>query len=201
MMRPSPWRAGVAPRGFTLVELLITLALAALLLAAAVPSVGKWMANARVRSAAEVLQNGLRAAQQEAVRRSRRTVFALTTAAPDLGVTPVANGSNWYVRAQPLTGSSETASLVTRHQALAGTGVTVTGPALLCFNSQGQLLGLAAADTGLNTACGTANPVSYTVGHAQAERSLKVLVYLGGRVLMCDSAKTWSASQPDGCPA
>lgn len=196
MMRPA--------RGFTLIELVVVIALLALLMMAAVPAVGSWIANARVRSTAEALQNSLRVAQQEALRRNRRTVFALTKAAPDWNAAPEANAANWYVRAQPLGGSAETAShalsLVTGHQTGSQSGVSLKGPALLCFNAMGQQVSAAAADTGLNTACNTDNPVVYTVSHAKADRSLKVLVYLGGRVRMCDAAKN-EATAPDGCPA
>ena len=34
-----------------------------------------------------------------------------------------------------------------------------------------------------------------------AQRQLKVQVFLGGRVRMCDVAKTLSNDNPDGCPA
>lgn len=190
--------------GFTLIELVVVIAVLALLTMAAAPAIGSWMANARVRSTAEALQNSLRLAQQEALRRNRRTVFALTAASPDWNAVPDADAVNWYVRAQPLQGSSETASrelsLVTSHQTGSQTGILLNGPPLLCFNAMGQLIGVAAADTGLGKACDTGNPVAYTVSHARADRRLKVLVYLGGRVRMCDAAKN-EATAPDGCPA
>ena len=50
-------------RGFTLIELLVTIALIAILLLLAVPALGTWSADARVRSTAESLQNALRLAQ------------------------------------------------------------------------------------------------------------------------------------------
>lgn len=191
-------------QGFTLLELLVTIAIAALLSAAAAPSIGAWAANARVRSVAEQLQNDVRMAQAEAVRRSRQTVLALTNATPAWNATPAADGSNWYVRAQPLASSDETASsasLVTANLSAKNFGITITGPALTCFGSLGQRLSVSSDDTGLSTACTTGNnPEVYTVSHTNANRSLKVLVYLGGRVFMCDAAKTQSDTNPDGCP-
>lgn len=192
-------------RGFSLVELMVVVAVLALLMLAAVPALGTWTANARVRGAAEVLQNDLRAAQQEALRRSRRTVLALTAAAPDWNAAPAANGANWYVRAQPLTHSDETASralsFIVGHQTGGQAGLAVSGPALLCFNAMGQLISVAAGDTGLGVACATGNPVVYTVSQPRADRSFQVRVYLGGRVQMCDAAKLQSNADPDGCPA
>lgn len=194
----------VPARGFTLLELLVTIAIAALLGAAAAPSISGWAANGRVRSVAEQLQNDVRLAQAEAVRRSRQTVLALTSGTPAWNASPSANGGNWYVRAQPLASSDETASsssLVTVNLSAKNFGVSITGPALTCFGSLGQRLSVSSDDTGLSTACTTTNnPEVYTVSHANANRSLKVLVYLGGRVFMCDAAKTQSDTDPDGCP-
>lgn len=191
-------------RGFTLLELLITITIMALLGAAAAPAIGTWVANARVRSVADALQNDLRLAQAEAIRRSRQSVFALTSATPAWNATPAANGSNWYVRAQPLANSDEAASsssLVTVNQTASRFGTSITGPALTCFGSLGQRLSVSSTDTGLSTACTTtSNPETYTVSDTRADRSLKVLVYLGGRIFMCDAAKTQSSSNPDGCP-
>jgi len=191
--------------GFSIIELVIVVAVIAVVSAAAVPAIGGWTANARVRSVAESLQNDLRLAQAEAMRRNRQTVFALTSTTPDWNTTPAANGKNWYVRAQPLTNSSETASkalsLVTVDTSAAQAGVSITGPALLCFNSMGQIIAVDSASTGLSTACSATSPTTYTISRAGADRSLKVLVYLGGRVFMCDASKTLSSTDPDGCPA
>jgi len=194
-------------RGFTLIELLVTIALIAILLMLAVPALGTWSADARVRSTAESLQNALRLAQATAVARSRSSVFALTSANPAWNATPVANGSRWFIDVLPLTGSDETASADSFIQG--GTvasqyGVTITGPALLCFNSLGQQTTKSASATGLSATC-TASaddsgaPVEYTLSKAGAVRALKVRVYLGGRVRMCDAAKTLSNTNPDGC--
>lgn len=189
--------------GFTIIELLVVISVVAILSLTAVPSIGNWISNASVRNVAESLQNDLRRAQAEAVRGSRSTVFALTTAVPAYNATPAANGTNWYVRNQPLAGSDETAtseSLVTSSREATRRGVTITGPALTCFGALGQLITVADSATGLSTACNAANPITYTVAHTSANRALNVLVYVGGRVFMCDAAKTQSSTNPDGCP-
>lgn len=189
--------------GFTIVELLVVISVFAVLALASAPSIGNWMSNASVRTVAENLQNDLRLAQAEAVRGSRSAVFALTTATPAFDAAPVDDGTNWYVRRQPLPGSDETASadsVVTSNREATRRGVTVTGPALTCFGALGQLITVPAGGTGLATACDVANPVTYTVARTGANRSLRVLVYVGGRVFMCDAAKTQSSTNPDGCP-
>jgi len=193
--------------GFTLIELLVTISLIALLLMMAVPAVGTWSADARVRSTAESLQSALRVAQATAVARSRSTAFALTNANPAWNAAPVATGSRWYTDVLPLTGSDEdagTSSFVDGNSIASQFGVTVTGPALLCFNSLGQQTTKSASATGLSVACTASSddgaaPVEYVVSKTGAVRVFKVRAYLGGRVRMCDAAKTLSNTNPDGC--
>jgi type IV fimbrial biogenesis protein FimT len=186
-------------RGFSLIELMVTLTLLALLLSAAIPSFGNWIANARVRTVAEEIQNGIRLAQSEAVRRNRQTVFALTNAAPALAATPVEDGSNWFVRALPLASTGESADQTFYVQG--GTfaqqgGVTIDGPALICFNSVGRQV--ANASTGLGEDCAPADPTVYDITRTGGDRTLRVEVFLGGRVRMCDMARS-IATAPDGC--
>lgn len=193
-------------RGFSLIELMVAITVLGILLAATVPSIGSWLADARVRSTADSLQNAVRFAQSTAVSRSRPTVLALTNARPAWNATPATNGSNWFVRLLPLAESDEAAdsSYYLQGDALARqNGVTITGPALLCFNSLGQQTTRTASATGMSTACSaptddTTSPTEYTVARSGG-RTLKVRVYLGGRVRMCDTAKTLSSANPDGC--
>jgi type IV fimbrial biogenesis protein FimT len=194
-------------RGFTLIELMVTLTVAALLLLAVVPSFSQWVANAKVRSVAEEIQNGLRQAQAEAIRRNRQTVFALTNAKPALAASAVANGKNWYVQTVVLAGSAETtAEFVQGSNYATQAGVAVTGPAVVCFGSLGGLVTLGSTATGLGTAC-SATATSYTLVSASATagnnayRTLKLLLTPGGQVRMCDPTRTLSATVPDGCPA
>jgi type IV fimbrial biogenesis protein FimT len=195
-------------RGFTLIELMVTLSVAALLLLAVVPSFSYWIANAKVRSVAEEIQNGLRQAQAEAIRRNRQTVFALTNAKPALAASPVANGKNWYVQALVLTGSAESSGdtdFVQGSNYGTQAGVAITGPALVCFGSLGAQLTLTSTATGLGTSCSSAS-TSYTLVSSSAVsgnnsyRTLKVLLTPGGQVRMCDPTRTLSSSVPDGCP-
>nr|WP_301334587.1 GspH/FimT family pseudopilin [Variovorax dokdonensis] len=62
-------------RGFTVVEIVVTLAVLGILMFAAMPMIGNWMANARIRSATQSLQNGLETARNEAVRRNESVTF------------------------------------------------------------------------------------------------------------------------------
>lgn len=186
-------------RGFSLIELMVTVAVMAVLTLLATPSLTTWMANNRVRTATEALQNALRQAQGEALQRSRQTAFVLTATTPALAATPAANTQNWYVQTLPLTGSDETAGTFLRGETVAkAQSVTVTGSAVICFNSIGRLV--TNSSTGLGSNC-TA-PTSFTTYNltaTRADRPLRVEVYLGGKVRMCDPAKTLSTANPDGC--
>lgn len=198
--------------GFTLLELIVTISIAALLAAAAIPAFGTWISNAKVRSVAESLQNSLRLAQTEALSRGQQIVVVLTNGTPAWDSTPVANGKNWAVHAQPLANSADataTASATT-HPFIEGStyatrqGIAITGPALLCFNASGRLVSstsVAVPNAGGAT-CAVA-PVTYEVKHgttASVDRVYRVTVSLGGKVRMCDANKTLSSSNPDGCP-
>lgn len=61
-------------RGFTLVELMVTLAVAAILVAAAIPGFQAMVNSNRLAGAANELVAGLQTARMEAIRRGRRAV-------------------------------------------------------------------------------------------------------------------------------
>lgn len=66
-------------RGFSLIELLVTITVLALILSVAMPTLGTWMDNTRIRNTAEALQNGLQTARSEAVRRNQSISFYLVS--------------------------------------------------------------------------------------------------------------------------
>ena len=203
-------------RGFSLVEMMVVIALLGILFAAAIPAVGAWSADSKLRSAAESFTNGVRLAQATAVGRNRITVMALTSGTPAYTSTPAADSANWMVLVDPLsTETLDSSYLIQTSTQARQNGVAVTGPALVCFNSFGQMT------TTLTTALGTATcksaggndaanatstqgttgaVVSYQLTRTGSKRKYRVLVYGGGRVRMCDALKTLSTTDPDGCP-
>lgn len=194
-----------ASAGFTLVELMITVALLAILLVVGVPSMADWVRNSRIRTIANTLQDTLRTAQAEAVARSRQTVFVFTDNPPSTApasVTAKAGGKYWAVYVMPaMTDSSESMQLLTGgNVADLGAGVTITGAAALCFSSNGRVV--AGGASGLTASCavptGTPPLQSFTVTQTGADRPLRVTVGLSGQVRMCDPARN-IANSPDGC--
>lgn len=74
MLSPSRRRHAA---GFTMVELMVTLAVVALLMALATPTLRGVVANGRVKAASQSLQNGLAQARAEAVRLNTQVEFVL----------------------------------------------------------------------------------------------------------------------------
>lgn len=201
-----PYRAA----GFTLLEMVVTMGIFGILTALAVPTMRTWICNVKVRAVCDALQNGLRLAQSESLRRSRQIVFSLTNSAtPQTSFTAVANGKYWSINTIPsMTDGTETSAFVDSGVlAAVGTNVTITGQAAaICFNSVGRLV--SNTSTNVTTATGGAGctlpastpPVwAYDVYVTGADHPLRVQVSLGGQVHMCDPSKTLSSSNPDGC--
>jgi type IV fimbrial biogenesis protein FimT len=64
-------------RGFTILELMVGLAIAALLVTLGMPSFTTFLRNSEIRSTAESISNGLRVARTEATRLNTRVSFTL----------------------------------------------------------------------------------------------------------------------------
>ena len=191
------------PLGFTLVELVVTVALLALLMGLAAPAFTLWTRNAQVRTVSDALQNGARLAQAEAVRRNRQMVFFLTnSAACDSTITPAVNGSFWSIRTVALLSGEAVETVQCGNLSDRAAGVAIAGPTLICFNSMGRQTANADPGFGASLPCTLdASGVSrYNFSALGSDRPQRVLVSLGGQVRMCDPARTLSTSDPDGCP-
>jgi type IV fimbrial biogenesis protein FimT len=83
-------------RGFTLLELMITVAVLAILIALSAPSFSEYFEKARLRGAADDIVTLLASARGEAVKRNRdvRVNFGGTTSAWCLGANAAANPAN-----------------------------------------------------------------------------------------------------------
>lgn len=85
---------GTALGGFTLVEMLVTVSIVALLAAIAVPSFAHMIEGWRVRQAAESLQSSLHFARSEAIKRSGRVVLQKLPNNTN-GCTSASTASDW----------------------------------------------------------------------------------------------------------
>ena len=210
--------------GFTLIELVVTLAIAAILIVVALPGLSTWMRNARLRTSAELIQNGLRTAQAEALKQGRQTAFALTASqvlpaqfnanAPPAAV---ANGAYWYAVSVPfLQNHVDAATNVPEQFVLlaageAGSsmqGVAVTGPKTVCFSSYGRVTPTSNSALVACSAFGPADTVypgapgfTYQVRMATAEATdvaLNVTIAGNGQVRLCNFNHSANTA-PDGC--
>jgi len=154
-------------RGFSLVELMVTVAVLGLLMTLAVPSFSEWIQNSRIRTAAESIQNGVQLARAEAVRRNTRIEFAL-----------VGTGGGWVVR---LAGGGETIQERSGGEGAGGV-VLSTVPAdatTVVFD------GLGRADTRDNPLTAVDVDVPTSALPAAQSRDLRITIGTGG-VRMCD---------------
>jgi type IV fimbrial biogenesis protein FimT len=188
--------------GFTLLEMAVTMTIFAILVTLGVPSMRVWLSNSKVRSVADSLQNGLRLAQAESLRRSRQSVFYLTNSTtPQTSLTANAGGNYWSINTIPSIVGEASEFIGAGEVSAVNSGVTVTGgPTAICFNSIGRLVPNGATGiAGATCALPAAAPSMYTINVPGADRPLNVLVALGGQVHLCDPAKSLS-TEPDGCP-
>lgn len=198
-----PQALGDQAGGFTLIELMVTLSLLALLLGLGAPAFTQWTRNAQVRTVSDTLQDGSRLAQAEAVRRNRQIVFFLTNdAACNATTAPAVNGAFWAIRTVPLVNGDDTAeTLQCGNVSDRAGGVAIAGPTAICFNSMGRQVANPTPGAGSAACTLDATGVStYDVSANGADRPLRVLVTLGGQVRRCDPSRTLSATHTDGCP-
>jgi len=79
------------PQGFTLIEMMVAIAILALLVLLGMPTFITFLRNSEIRSTAESIVNGLRAASSEATRRNTRVAFAFTSGGPGWQVRPISD--------------------------------------------------------------------------------------------------------------
>ena len=165
--------------GFSLIELLIGIAIMAILAGLAMPSFQAWLQNTQIRNAAESVQNGLQRARAEAVGRNTNVEFVLGA------------GSSWVVQLPDGTNiESRPSSEGSRDVAVA---VAPLGATTVTFNNFGGVL---------------ANNADASVPFAQVDldssvlaaadsQELRVTIGVGGNVRMCDPNA--SAPSPRAC--
>ena len=190
-------------RGVTLIELLIGLAILGGLLAMAAPFAGKMITNAKIRTAAESILNGLQLARSSAVSQNSQVRFEL----------PNGTDSSWVVCVPPTTNPPTTcedaaAKIIQSRTAAEGTSLVAVAPNVtwVVFNGFGTLAPttLATLPAATSTSASTANICVGLAGvdltssyNSSSERRLKVVVGTGGTVRLCDPALAYP--DPQAC--
>jgi len=185
-------------RGFSLIELIVGMAIFGILLALAIPSFSGWLRNTKLRTAAESLQNGLQLARAEAVRRNTAVRFQLVTTT-DSSCALDTGGPHWVVSLDDASGKCDVApsdtdpriiQLRNRTDGSDSNTVLAAGQPSFVFNGLGRLTSAASTIniTHSVVACGTAT---------DSARCLRVAVSAGGQIRMCDPALPTGDAQ--GC--
>ena len=158
MTPPASAHALPPVRGFTLVELLIALAIAAGLMVLAAGSVGSWIARAQQRNHADALVQALHHARSEAIKRGHRV--DLCPSADGVTCDPAGRWElGWLLFADPDRSGDRTGlEEIVRREARAGDGITVRGNRpvadYVSFTSQGLArLSSGALQMGTFTVC------------------------------------------------
>lgn len=199
-------------RGFTVVEMMVAVAILGLMLLVAMPSIGTWLANIRIRNTAESLQNGLQLARNEAVRRNQSISFylvALTdpTAMSNTCTLSDTSGS-WVVSVESPANkcgtapSSTTSPKIVAARAAGGNGGSSVVKALhdaatvsnvVTFNGFGRVTN---TTTGI-TSIQVLGPDADT--NSTIYRPLNITVSNAGAVRMCDPSTNLPSTDPRRC--
>ncbi len=183
-------------RGFTLIELLIGIAILGIVIMAGIPSYTEWIANARIRTTAESLQNGLMLAKAEAIKRNARVAFTLTSTDPVVGnvnsIVASSVGTNWIVRVNQSAGGFTSTDFVQgRAAGDGGQNVLINAGAA----PNGCIFQAAVVFTGIGGVAPIPNgAICYQVSAAGGTRPLRVTVSPGGAVRMCDPGLSLSTT-------
>ena len=210
-------------RGFTIVEIMISLVVLGVLIGLGAPGFVEWLQNQQIRAAAEATLNGLQVARGEAVRRNAPVRFQLVSdltstcvLASDSVTEPVS--VSWVVSLADPAGACDAVTdsgqpvpppgrILQRRTSAEGspnaraTSVFVPSPpgppaqaaSTVTFAALGNVVANADATPGINKIDVT------NINVTGATRPLRIIVSSGGSVRMCDPAL--ALPEPRGCPA
>lgn len=182
--------------GFTLVELMVAVALLIIVLAAMLPSIGSWVQGLAVRNMAESMRAGLEKARVEALRRNTDMSFWLVSSGPgvalDNSCVQSPSGTSWVVSVLSpdsacLAAPSNDVSplLVERWSGVqAGRNVQVLGRA-----ANGSASSSVTFDTLGRVRAGGSPLTQLDISHGSGDRSsrrLRLQLDPGGSVRLCD---------------
>jgi type IV fimbrial biogenesis protein FimT len=172
------------PRGFTLIEIMVSLTVLGILLMVALPNFSEWLQNLQLRAASEATLNGLQVARGAAIRRNVLVQFV--SGAPGTGWTVREAGTGLLVQSRSPDEGSPNAVLT----------VTPAGATIVTFAPLGSVV--ANADgTPTVTQFDVGNPAGGSCQPGGPMRCLRVAISGGGSLRMCDPIV--GVSDPRSC--
>jgi type IV fimbrial biogenesis protein FimT len=168
-------------RGFSVLEVIVVVAIIGLLLSLGVPSFFTYTQNMQIRSAAEQVTSGLQIAKNEAIRRNALIQMSIDT------------GTAWTI--------SDTNGNVLQTRANEGTpnvtkAILPTGTNIVTFNGMGRIASANDDGTVPMTQVDLDNPM---ISNVADRRKLRIVIPVGGAVRMCDPAVS-ATTDPRICP-
>jgi type IV fimbrial biogenesis protein FimT len=199
----------------SIIELMVGIAIVAILFSLAAPSFSTWIQGTHIRTAAESIQNGLMLARAEAVRRNTMVSFNLVSSLTSACVyLPAATPSetNWVVSQDDPTGACDSAipdpadlnppapRIIQKRAGAEGSknALVSTLQAQFTFNGLGRVTPVPAGNVDIDVT----NPIGGACAAASTPgpmRCLRIVVSPGGQVRMCDPVFVFSATNPQGC--
>jgi len=197
-------------RGFTIIEVIVAVAIVGILAMIGLPSYSIWMQNMRIRGAAESLQSSMQLARATAIGRNLQTNMAFTTGNPVTTTdhlvytvlspsSPPASWSSPTCAAQPIPNPplAQTVDCLRRSTGeTANITVTMT-PAdayMVTFGAMGQIV---------NNLDGSTTPtqidITSSVSTDAGIRPLRILIRAGGRTMTCDPNPSIPATDSRFC--
>ena len=183
-------------RGFTIIELVVTLALFGVLMGLAVPSFTVFIQNTQIRNAAETVMTGITQAKTEAIRRNTPVRFQLVTTLTSSCALSASSGS-WIVSMDDPAGlcdvaPSDTTTPRTYRKQSSAEGypkvtVAATGSSSIVFNGIGRIVGTGITQIDFTHNAMTCEHLDTTNGTA---RCLRILISTGGAPKLCDPKVT-----------
>lgn len=159
-------------QGFSLIELMIAVAIFGIVSVIAIPSYREWIENSRIRNAAESIQNGLQKARAQAVLYNTPVKFVL------------GSNSAWTISCATATTSAPCNATIEDHKAKDGASTTTTiasNPSTATTLTYSNL-GARSANVGELV---SVNIDSSSLSNADS-RDLRVVIGTGGNARMCD---------------